>query len=340
MSLAVLNKNLQKVIAGVNLSFDEANDTMLDLMSGEASDAEIGAFLAALKAKGETIDEISGLANGMREKAVKINTNHESVIDIVGTGGDKAGTFNISSTSAFVIAGAGIAVAKHGNRSISSKSGAADVLEALGININGEISQIESQLNNIGITFLFAPKVHLSMKYVMKARKDLGIPTVFNVLGPLTNPVKLSGQVLGVYKDDLVLPMAKSLQKLGIKKAVVVYGAGGLDEASLSGDNHVAIVNGDVITEQKINSKDLGLLSVPNTELIGGTPAENAEITLAILKGEKGAKRDAVLLNSALGILAADHADDIKEAIEIAKESIDSGKALEKLKQYINISNL
>ncbi|MDP4178892.1 MAG: anthranilate phosphoribosyltransferase [Bacillota bacterium] len=338
MSLAVLNKNLQKVIAGVNLSFDEANDTMLDLMSGEASDAEIGAFLAALKAKGETIDEISGLANGMREKAVKINTNHESVIDIVGTGGDKAGTFNISSTSAFVIAGAGIAVAKHGNRSISSKSGAADVLEALGININGEISQIESQLNNIGITFLFAPKVNLSMKYVMKARKDLGIPTVFNVLGPLTNPVKLSGQVLGVYKDDLVLPMAKSLQKLGIKKAVVVYGAGGLDEASLSGDNHVAIVNGDVITEQKINSKDLGLLSVPNTELIGGTPAENAEITLAILKGEKGAKRDAVLLNSALGILAADRAEDIKEAIEIAKESIDSGKALEKLQQYINIS--
>lgn len=339
MGLVVLNKSLQKVILGDDLTFDEAYETMLNLMSGEATDAEIGAFLAALKAKGETIDEISGLAKGMRDKALKVNSNYDFVLDIVGTGGDKAGTFNISTTSAFVLAGAGIPIAKHGNRSISSKSGAADVLDALGININGDIDSIENQLNTIGITFLFAPKVHLSMKYVMKARKDLGIPTVFNILGPLTNPVELGGQILGVYRDDLVMPMAQSLQKLGIKRAVVVHGAGGLDEASLSGDNHIAIVDNDVIFEQKINAKDFGLLSVPNSELVGGTPHENAEITVAILNGEKGPKRDAVLLNSALGFMVAGLADNIEHGIEIAMESIDSGKAYEKLQQLISLSN-
>lgn len=339
MSLLQLNKSLQAVIEKKNLSFGEAYETMLELMSGEASDTQIGALLSVLKAKGETYEEIAGFAEGMKEKAEKLNINYKEVIDTCGTGGDRAGTFNISTTSAFVLAGAGAVVAKHGNRSISSKSGSADVLTALGVNIDKDVSAVEKILNHIGIAFLFAPKMHLSMKYVMKARKELGIPTVFNVLGPLTNPVKLTGQVLGVYRKDLVMPMARVLHKLGRKRAIVVHGAGNLDEAALCGDNYTVFVSGDSITEKIINAKDYGLSEAGNNEILGGTAEENAKITMDILNGKIGPQRDVVVLNSALGMITAGLADSVEQGIELAKDSIDSGKAKDKLKKLIELSN-
>ncbi|HEY5563273.1 MAG TPA: anthranilate phosphoribosyltransferase [Clostridiaceae bacterium] len=330
MSITVLQESLQKVSLRKDLVFEEAYGSMLDLMSGEASDAQIGAFLVALKVKGESIDEIAGLAKGMREKAVKVKASG-NIIDTCGTGGDRAGTFNISTTAAFVIAGAGVKVAKHGNRSISSKSGSADVLVALGISIESEIHVIEKELEEIGIAFLFAPRIHTSMKHVMKARKDLAMPTVFNILGPLTNPVDLTGQVMGIYRRDLVLPLARVLRKLGRKNAVVVNGGGNIDEASLSNDNYVAILNGNIIEERQIDSKSYGLDYADNSMLLGGSPEENAKITISILSGGKGPHRDVVLLNSALGLITSGTVETIEEGIKIAEESIDSGKALAKL---------
>lgn len=335
MSLEVLKESLKQVSERKNLNLDEAYGSMLDLMSGEASDAQIGAFLAALKVKGETIDEIAGLAKGMKEKAIKVKASG-NVVDTCGTGGDRAGTFNISTTSAFVLAGAGIKVAKHGNRSVSSKSGSADVLSALGVDIESSVVDIEKQLEDIGIAFLFAPKIHLSMKYVMKARKDLAIPTVFNILGPLSNPVDLEGQIIGVYKRDLVEPMIQVLKRLGRKRAIVVHGGGNIDEASLSSDNYVAFLKDGEIEYKTLDSEDYGLKHIDNKAFAGGTPEENAKITLLILKGEKGTQRDVVLFNSALGLMAGGRAKDIAEGIEIAKESIDSGKALSKLNQLID----
>ncbi|OFI06085.1 anthranilate phosphoribosyltransferase [Clostridium acetireducens DSM 10703] len=340
MSVIQLRESLQQVIQRKDLSFNNAYESTLSLISGEVSNTEIGAFLVALKSKGETVDEIAGMATGIREKAVKINTKQKYVIDTCGTGGDGAGTFNISTTVAFVLAAAGIVVAKHGNGSISSKSGSADVLKALGVNIKNQISDIENQLNTIGIAFIFAPNIHPNMKYVMQARKDLAIPTVFNVLGPLTNPVNLQAQICGVYKKELVLPMAQVLRKLGRKKAVVVHGAGNLDEISLAGDNYIAFLNEDEIQENIINPKDFGINLAANSEIIGGNAYENAQITLNILKGKKGPHRDIVLLNSALGMIIGGKATNIEEGIELAKESIDSGKALEKLQQLIKFTNL
>jgi anthranilate phosphoribosyltransferase len=339
MSLEVLKESLKQVTEKKDLNLDEAYGSMLDLMSGEASDAQIGAFLAALKVKGETIDEIAGLAKGMKEKALKIKAKG-NIVDTCGTGGDRAGTFNISTTSAFVLSGAGVKVAKHGNRSVSSKSGSADVLAALGVDIESSVEDIERQLEDIGIAFLFAPKIHLSMKYVMKARKDLAMPTVFNVLGPLSNPVDLEGQIIGVYSRDLVEPIIQVLKRMGMKRAVVVHGGGHIDEASLSSDNYVATLKNGEIEYSNVDSEAYGLKHMENKALVGGTPEDNAKITLSILNGEKGTCRDVVLLNSALGLMASGVAKDVAEGIEIAKESIDSGNALKKLNELIGYKGL
>lgn len=330
---------LKKVTLRENLSFDEAYEVNKFLLGGDATEIEIAAMLVALKTKGETVEEIAGMAKGMKDLAVSFSDDFKNLIDNCGTGGDGSDSFNISTTSSFVLAGAGLNVAKHGNRSISSKSGSSDLLKELGVNINVSKDRIEEILKDIGIVFLFAPNMHPNMKHVMKVRIGLGIPTVFNILGPLTNPFNIESQLLGIARRELVTPMAEVLGKLGRKKAVVVNGAGRMDEASLQGENYITILNNGNIKEVILDPKSLGFRTISNEEIRGGDPKENAKITLSILQGEKGACRDTVLLNSALGIIAGGLTDDFNEALEIAKKSIDSGNAYKKLQQLIEESN-
>lgn len=330
---------LRKVTLRENLTFDEAYEVNKFLLSGEATESEIAGMLIALKTKGETVEEIAGMAKGMKDLAIGFSNNFTNLIDNCGTGGDGSQSFNISTTSAFVLAGAGLNVAKHGNRSISSKSGSADLLKELGVNLNVEKERIEEILKDIGIVFLFAPNMHPNMKNVMKVRVGLGIPTAFNILGPLTNPFNLSNQLLGINRRELVKPMAEVLNKLGRKKAVVINGAGSMDEASLQGENYIAIMEDGLVKEMILDPKKLGFNPISNENIKGGDPLENAKITLKILQGEGGFCRDTVLLNSALGIIAGGITNDFYEAIEIAKKSIDSGNAYKKLQQLIEESN-
>lgn len=268
----------------------------------------------------------------IREKAVSIPCNVSGLMDNCGTGGDGSHSFNISSTSAFVLAGAGIKVAKHGNRSVSSQTGSADVLEKLGISLSFPAEEIESLLEKIGIVFLFAPNVHPALKKIMKIRKDLRIPTIFNLIGPLTNPMNLETQLLGLYRRDKLVTMAEVLGHLGRKRALVVNGAGYLDEASLSGENHLALLDGGRITTFTLLPEDVGLPYYSNEAIRGGDAQKNSEILLSVLKGEKGPYRDTVLFNAGLAIFASGKAETVKEGIKIAQESIDSGAALEKLR--------
>lgn len=330
---------LKKVTSKENLSFDEAYMANKFIMSGEANDSQIAGFLLALKTKGETVDEIAGMAKGMKELGLSFSDKFTGLIDNCGTGGDASNSFNISTTCSFVLSGAGLKVAKHGNRSITSKSGSSDLLTALGVNINLSKEKIEKLIDEIGIAFLFAPNMHPNMKYVMKVRLDLGIPTVFNILGPLTNPFNISSQLLGIYREELVVPMAQALIKLGRKKAVVISGAGKLDEATLSGDNIVVFADESSVKTIKLDPRSLGFNLISNDAIKGGTSEENAKITLSILNGDKGAPRDTVILNSALGIIAGGLTDDLMEATEIARKSIDSGNALGKLNALIRESN-
>ena len=314
---------------------------MNEIMSGETSPTQNAAFLAALSTKStkaETIDEIAGCAAAMREHALKVEHKLD-VLEIVGTGGDGAHSFNISTTSAMVIAAGGVNVAKHGNRAASSKSGAADCLEALGININLEPEKCTELLNQIGICFLFAQKYHTSMKYVGAIRKELGIRTVFNILGPLTNPASPSRMLLGVYSEALVEPLARVLNSLGVKRALVVYGTDKMDEISASSPTFVCELNSGEYKNYTIKPEDFGLTSCKKEELVGGTPEENAQITLAILKGEKGPKRNAVLLNAGAALYIGGKADSIADGIKLAAELIDSGKALAKLEEFKTESN-
>lgn len=335
----VFKEYLKKVTLRENLTFDEAYEVNKFLLGGDATESEIAGMLVALKTKGETVEEIAGMAKGMKDLALSFNNNFTNLIDNCGTGGDGSQSFNISTTSSFVLAGAGLNVAKHGNRSISSKSGSADLLTELGVNINISKERIEEILREIGIVFLFAPNMHPNMKNVMKVRIGLGIPTVFNILGPLTNPFNISNQLLGISRRELVTPMANVLHKLGRKRAVVVNGAGFMDEASLEGENYITILNDGNVKELILHPKELGFRTISNEEIKGGDPKENAEITLKILQGEEGPCRDTVVLNSALGIIAGGLTDDFKEAVEIAKTSIDSGNAYKKLQQLIEESN-
>lgn len=334
-----LSKYLAKVADNENLSYDDSCDAMDVIMSGEASEIQVASFLTALRMKGETPDEISGLARGMRDKAVKVE-NEKDAVEIVGTGGDLANSFNISTTSSFVIAASGMKVAKHGNRSVSSKSGAADVLEALGVKIQSTPELAKEALDTIGIYFLFAQSYHKSMKYVAPVRKAMGIRTVFNILGPLTNPAETDYIVLGSYSKELLPVLASVLIKLGVKHGMVVHGTDVLDEVSISAPTAVAeVINGE-IKEYEIKPEDFGLKTASKDEIAGGSAEDNAKITLGILKGEiKGAKRDIVLLNSGCALYVSGKANSIADGVKLAAELIDSGKALEKLNQLIEFTN-
>lgn len=329
---------LQRLSERESLTEAEMKEAMDNLFAQDVTDSEIAAFMVSLKTKGETVEEIAGIVKAMRDKSLSFSKKISNVLDNCGTGGDGSSSFNISSTSAFVIAGAGIPVAKHGNRSVSSKTGSADVLEHLGINLNHPPERTEEILEEIGIAFLFAPHVHPNIKRIMKVRKDLRIPTTFNLIGPLTNPVELDHQLLGIYRRDSIEMFAEVLKTLGRKRAVVLNGAGFMDEASLQGENHLAILSDGKVTKKVLHPEEVGLSICSNEAIRGGDSRENAEILMSVLKGEKGARRDAVLLNAGIGIFTGGKAATIQDGINAAKESIDSGAALQKLHQLIEAS--
>lgn len=334
----MIKEAIHSLTMGQNLDYDTAKQAMTEIMGGEATQAQISAFITALRMKGETVDEITACAVGMREFAKTISPEYD-VLEIVGTGGDEAGSFNISTTSAFVAAAAGVKVAKHGNRSVSSKSGAADVLEKLGADIRITPEQCLEVLNKCGFCFLFAQTHHASMKYAAPVRKEIGIRTIFNILGPLTNPANAKLQLLGVYCDDLVEPMANVLLKLGLKRGIVVCGASKLDEATTTGTNLIAEIKDNKVMTYTLNPAEYGFAKSDLSELVGGTPEENAKITRDILSGKKGAKRDVVVLNSALALYISLENKTLKECISIAEDIIDSGKALAKLDEYVALTN-
>ncbi|MDM5187531.1 anthranilate phosphoribosyltransferase [Bacillus sp. DX4.1] len=334
-----MNRYLRKLVEGQDLTEYEMYEAGLALLGEDILESEIAAFLALLKAKGETADEIYGLVRALREKALPFSNHIQGAMDNCGTGGDGAQTFNISTTSAFVLAGAGVKVAKHGNRAVSSKTGSADLLEELGVNIACTPAQIDFLLEKVGIAFLFAPAMHPALRRIMKIRKELNVPTIFNLIGPLTNPIDLETQFVGIYKRDMLLPVAQVLQKLGRKQALVVNGSGFLDEASLQGENHVVILKDNKIIEVNVSPEEYGFSRVNNEAIRGGNAKENANITLQVLQGEDSVYRDTVLLNAGLALFANGKAATIGEGIRIAAHSIDSGKALAKLNLLIAASN-
>jgi anthranilate phosphoribosyltransferase len=336
--MKMIKEATAKIIDHKNLDYNEAIEVMNEIMNGETSQVQTAAFLAALSAKGETIDEITACAAGMRKHALPFEDN-EDLLGIVGAGGDGANSFNISTTSSIVAAASGVKVAKHGNRAASSKSGAADCLEALGVNINLSPEKCIELLKKIGICFFFAQVYHTSMKYVGPVRKELGVRTVFNILGPLTNPASANMQVLGVYSEGLVEPLAKVLCKLGVKRGMVVYGRDKLDEISMSDETAVCEFKDSEIKNYVIKPENFGFERCKKSDLVGGTPKENAQITLDILNGQKGAKRNAVLLNAGAGLYIAGKAESLNKGVKLAAELIDSGLAKKKLDEFIKYSN-
>jgi len=320
-----------------NLSFECAETVMNEIMEGKASEIQMAAYLAAMSVKGETIDEITASATGMRKHCTRI-LHDMDVLEIVGTGGDHSNSFNISTTSALVISAAGFPVAKHGNRASTSRTGSADVLEALGVDITVSPEHSLYMLKTINLCFLFAQNYHISMKYVAPVRRELGIRTIFNILGPLVNPAGANMELLGVYEPELIEPMAKVLCNLGVKSGMVVYGQDGLDEISLGAPTTVCELRGGFIKTYDVTPEQFGFDRCKRDDLKGGTPAENAEITKKILSGEKGPKRNAVLLNSAAAIHIAKPEIEINDAVKIAAEAIDSGKAKEQLERFVELS--
>jgi anthranilate phosphoribosyltransferase len=333
----MIKEAIVKAAAREALSYEMAETVMDEIMGGKASDIQMAAFLTAMAVKGETIEEITASAAGMRKHCIRI-LHDVDVLEIVGTGGDRSNSFNISTTSALVISAAGIPVAKHGNRAASSKSGAADVLEALGVDITVPPEQSLHLLKTIGICFLFAQNYHLSMKYVAPVRKELGIRTIFNILGPLVNPAGANMELLGVYDADLIEPMARVLSNLGVKSGLVVFVQDGLDEISISSPTNVCELRNGEFKLYTIEPEQFGLKRCKKEELVGGTPAENAQITRDILSGLTGPKRDAVLLNSAAAIHIARPEISIADGIKLAAETIDSGKAKSQLEKFIELS--
>jgi anthranilate phosphoribosyltransferase len=342
-------ESLKKVVEREDLSAEEAFMTMDGIMSGKATDAQIAAFLTALRLKGETVAEITGFARAMREKVspVKVRghveasisgTDREALVDTCGTGGDASNTFNISTATAFVVAGAGIPVAKHGNRSVSSLCGSADVVEALGVSIELPPEQVGHCIDEVGIGFLYAPLLHKAMKYVMTARREIRIRTVFNILGPLTNPAGASAQVVGVYQEGLTEVLARVLNELGSRRAFVVHGHDGLDEISASGESKISEVRGGRVYTYRVSPEDFGLRRSRLSDLQGGNAAENAHIIRCILNGEEGSKRDVVLMNASLAIAAGVKATDFHEGVKMAAQSNDSGAAMEKLGRLVELS--
>lgn len=335
----MIKEAIEKLVNKQDLTFDEAKEVMNEIMSGETPDTLISAYLVALRMKGETIEEISGSARGMRDNGTKL-LHDMDVLEIVGTGGDKANTFNISTTSAFVAAAAGCKVAKHGNRGVSSKSGAADVLEALGANITVAPEKSKELLDKVGFCFLFAQKYHPAMRFVGPVRGELRLRTIFNVLGPLTNPAGASMEIIGVYEEELVEPIAKVLLNLGVKKGMVVFGQDTMDEITPSAKTTVCEIRNGETKSYEINPEEYGISICKKSDLEGGDGTENAQVTKDILSGKlQGPKRDAVLLNAGACIYVQNDDLTYEEAINIARETIDSGKAKEKLQDYIEESN-
>ncbi len=324
---------LNELLGHRDLSIDEAREIMVRIMSGEFNDAQIAAFLVALRAKGETPSEIAGFAQAMREKMIKVPVTVDA-IDMCGTGGDAKGTFNISTVASFVVAGAGIPVAKHGNRSVTSSCGSADVLTALGVNIDMEPDKVARAVEQVGLGFMFAPSLHPAMKHVMPARKALGIRTVFNILGPLSNPAGVRRQLLGIFDGTLTETLAEVLKELGSRQALLVYGEDGLDELTTTTSSKMShLFETGVVKSSIVNPRSLGLPQASLDDLKGGTPEENAKMATDILQGQPGPKRDIVVLNAAAGLIVGGAAADLEEGIALAGESIDSGRALNVLEK-------
>ena len=335
----MIKEAISKVISRTNLSEAEAEAAMREIMQGEATDAQISSYITALRMKGETVEEITGSARVMREKAVQIRIDAQYQVDTCGTGGDMAHTFNISTTSAFVVSGAGVTVAKHGNRSVSSKSGSADVLQALGVNIEIPCNRAEECIREAGIGFLFAPMMHQAMKYAIGPRREIGIRTIFNVLGPLTNPAKVTSQIMGVYSAELTSLLARALGNLGASHAFVVHGMDGLDEITTTDRTMVSEFKQGTVKNYFIHPSDFGLAASRPSDLKGGDAKDNAAITVEVLKGGKGPRRDIVLLNAAAALVAAGKAGDFKQGLQLAADSVDSGAALGKLEQLKTFTN-
>lgn len=326
---------LHKIYDQQNLSKEEMNMVAIEIFEGRLSKIKIAAFLMALKNKGETAEEMAGIAEAMQKVAIQVEFKAGTAMDNCGTGGDKSNSFNISTTSAFVLAAAGIPVAKHGNRSISSRSGSADVCQELGIDINMRPEDMTYLLENVGIAFLFAPHVHPNMKYVMDVRKELGTPTIFNLIGPLTNPVHLETQLMGIYRRDLIGQTAEVLGQLGRKRALVLNGAGFMDEASLAGENHYALYENGSVSLYTLNPMEVGLDIYPLDTIRGGDAKENAEILRRVLDGEKGPYLDTVLLNAGFGLFANGKVETVRNGVDLARDLIERGAAKQKLTDLI-----
>ena len=335
----MIKEAIEKIVGGEDLREPEMMEVMDIIMEGGATPAQIGAFITALRIKGETVDEVTGAARVMRQKATRIDARSSVIVDTCGTGGDGMNTFNISTTTAFVVASAGLTVAKHGNRAVSSGCGSADVLEALGVNIDSKPEIVEECIHQIGIGFLFAPRLHDAMRYATGPRREIGIRTIFNMLGPLTNPAGATSQLIGVYEPQLTEMFAGVLRNLGTKRAFVVHGSDGLDEASVTGETRVSELNEGMITTYNITPVDFFGETYDGRELVGGNASTNAEITKDVLTGKDGACRKIVLLNAALAIMAGGKAENIHEGIDIAANCIDSGLAIKKLQALIELSN-
>ena len=333
-----IREAIEKLVNRINLSEEETIDIMNQIMTGEATPLQVASFLTALRMKGETVEEITGAARVMRDKAHRVKVVGELVLDTCGTGGDRKGTFNISTTSAFVVAGAGVRVAKHGNRSVSSQSGSADVLAALGVRVDAPKDRVEACIDKIGIGFLFAPLLHEAMKYAVQPRRDIGIRTVFNLLGPLTNPAMASHQLIGLYDGALVEMIARVLKNLGSVRAMVVHGLEGLDEISLCGPTTVAELRDGRITQYSLEPEKLGLKPCRLEHLGGGSPEQSAVIVRSVLQGAKGPARDIVLLNSGAALYVSGAAASIEQGLRLASESIDSGRARQKLEQLVQLT--
>ena len=334
----MIKEALSKIVSRSDLTLAEAREVMREIMRGEATQAQIGAFLTALRMKGETVDEIAGCAQAMRESAIPVKPNRNQLVDTCGTGGDGSGTFNISTTVAFVAAGAGLAVAKHGNRSVSSRCGSADLLQALGVNLELTPEQVAQCIDEVGIGFLFAPKLHPAMRYALAPRQEIGLRTIFNILGPLSNPAQAKRQLLGVYHSDLTELMAEVLLALGAEHAFVVHGADGLDELSVTGLNKISRLHNGHIETYYLDPQDLGLPRAKLSDLAGGSVEDNAAITKALLAGKDGPKRDVILLNAAAVLIAGGKASSFSDGMKLAAEAIDNGSAQRKLHQLVEFS--
>lgn len=335
----IMQRALQQLLDHVDLEREQAYDVMMEIMNGAATSAQIAAFLIAMRMKGERAPEVAGLAQAMRERATPVRTHRKYAVDMCGTGGDAKGTFNISTVASFVVAGGGVAVAKHGNRSVSSKCGSADVLEALGFNIALEAAQMSRCLDEVGMAFLFAPALHAATKHAVAPRKEIGARTVFNLLGPLTNPAGVKRQVLGVYDRRMMRLVAEVLASLGAEHALVVHSEDGLDEISVHGPTLVVEVQNGRLSERKVTPKDFGLAQVYQNGIVGGDAEQNAQLALRVLRGEPGAARDIVIANAACGLWVGGAATNIAEGVEKAKRSIDSGAALATLEALRKLSN-